>query len=162
MRSPSCSVAGIACGPESSCRNPRSKPAARPRSAISENLALVRIDDTDFRSSGRFLMLCVLADLYFTGKPHAGAIAEHRYLTVHTGNKSMTNRFGGRPRLPREQVRDKRVVTFLTGEERSFLEKLAGDANVSVSRACHDLIVRGMDQAKPLRSATKSTRRKKK
>lgn len=73
----------------------------------------------------------------------------------------MTNRFGGRPKLPREHIRDQRVVTFLTGEERRLLEKLAGDASVSVSRACHDLIVRGMDQVESQQSNTGSNQRKK-
>jgi hypothetical protein len=58
----------------------------------------------------------------------------------------MTSRFGGRPKLPHDEIRDQRVVTFLTGEERRHLEKIAGDANVSVSKACHDLIVRSMEQ----------------
>ena len=74
----------------------------------------------------------------------------------------MTSRFGGRPKLPRQQIRDQRVVTFLTGEERRLLEKIAGESSVSVSKACHDLIVRGMDQVDTLRQDTKSTRRKKK
>ena len=74
----------------------------------------------------------------------------------------MTSRFGGRPRLPRQQIRDQRVVTFLTGEERRLLGKIAGDADVSVSSACHDLIVRGMDQVESLRQDTKPTQRKKK
>ena len=72
----------------------------------------------------------------------------------------MTSRFGGRPKLPREQIRDQRVVTFLTSEERRLLEKLAGDASVSVSRACHDLIVRGMDQVESQNSNTESIQRK--
>ena len=59
---------------------------------------------------------------------------------------SMKIRFGGRPKLPRKQVRDQRVVTFLTGDERRLLEKIANDTSVSVSRACHDLIVRSMCQ----------------
>ena len=74
----------------------------------------------------------------------------------------MASRFGGRPRLPRQQIRDQRVVTFLTGKERRLLEKIAGDASVSVSRACHDLLVRGMDQAESLRQDARSTQRKKK
>ena len=56
----------------------------------------------------------------------------------------MNSRFGGRPRLPREAKRDQRIVTFLTGEERRRLEKIAGDLQVSVSKACHELISRGL------------------
>ena len=74
----------------------------------------------------------------------------------------MTSRFGGRPKLPRRQIRDQRVVTFLTGEERRLLEKIASESSVSVSKACHDLIVRGMDQVDAFRQDTKSTRGKKK
>jgi hypothetical protein len=68
----------------------------------------------------------------------------------------MNSRFGGRPKLPPNQTRDQRVVTFLTGDERKLLEKIADDANVSVSRACHDLIIRGMDQADTLRPDTRA------
>jgi hypothetical protein len=68
----------------------------------------------------------------------------------------MNSRFGGRPKLPPNQTRDQRVVTFLTGDERKLLEKIADDANVSVSRACHDLIIRGMDQANTLRPDTRA------
>ena len=73
----------------------------------------------------------------------------------------MTNRFGGRPKLPRQQLRDQRVVTFLTGEERTFLQEFANDANVSVSRACHDLMVMGMNQINSLQPDTKSAQRNK-
>ena len=74
----------------------------------------------------------------------------------------MTNRFGGRPKLPREQIRDQRVVTFLTYDERTLLEKIAEDANVSVSRACHDLIVRSIDQLGALQRSAVSDQRNKK
>jgi hypothetical protein len=70
----------------------------------------------------------------------------------------MTNRFGGRPKLPREQIRDQRVVTFLTGDERKLLEKIAGESSVSVSRACHDLIVKGMDGLSTSQLVTASNR----
>lgn len=72
----------------------------------------------------------------------------------------MTSRFGGRPRLARRQLRDQRVVTFLTGEERRLLEKMAGKANVSLSRACHDLIARGLEQGEPLRRDMELTQRR--
>jgi hypothetical protein len=58
----------------------------------------------------------------------------------------MKSQFGGRPQLPRQEVRDQRIVTFLTGDERRNLEKIAEDTNVSISRACHDLIVTSMEQ----------------
>ena len=73
----------------------------------------------------------------------------------------MSIRFGGRPKLPRQQLRDQRVVTFLTGEERALLQEIADDTDVSIAKACHDLIVTGMDQMNLLRADTKSAKRKK-
>ena len=73
----------------------------------------------------------------------------------------MTNRFGGRPKLPCQRLRDQRVVTFLTGEERTMLQEFADDADVSLSKACHDLIVMGMNQINSLRLDTKSAKRNK-
>jgi hypothetical protein len=64
----------------------------------------------------------------------------------------MSKSFGGRPRLPREEKRDRRIVTFLTGEERSMLERFARNADLSISRACHDLLVMGMDQMASLQT----------
>ena len=66
----------------------------------------------------------------------------------------MSKKFGGRPRLPREEKRDQRIVTFLTGEERSMLERLARNADLSLSRTCHDLLVLGMDQMASLQTDT--------
>jgi hypothetical protein len=66
----------------------------------------------------------------------------------------MSKNFGGRPRLPREEKRDQRVVTFLTGEERSMLERLARNADLSLSRICHDLLILGMDQMASLQTIT--------
>jgi len=43
-------------------------------------------------------------------------------------------------------VRDQRVVTFLTGDQRRRLEQIADDAQVSISRACHNLISKGIDE----------------
>ena len=74
----------------------------------------------------------------------------------------MKNRFGGRPRSPRQQVRDQRVVTFLTGDERRSLERFAEAANVSVSRACHDLLLRGMEELGALTAGAVATQRSKK
>ena len=59
----------------------------------------------------------------------------------------MTSQFGGRPKLPPGQTRDQRIVTFLTREERRLLEQIARDSSVSVSKACHDLIVRNLREA---------------
>lgn len=73
----------------------------------------------------------------------------------------MSNRFGGRPKLPRHQLRDQRVVTLLTGEERALLQEIDDDTDVSISKARHDLIVTGMDQMNLLRADTKSAKRKK-
>ena len=68
----------------------------------------------------------------------------------------MKKQFGGRPRLPRQTLRDQRVVTFLTVDERKLLERIAAEADVSVSRACHDLIVRSLQEFR--RPHTKSIR----
>jgi len=70
--------------------------------------------------------------------------------------------FGGRPKLPRQQKRDQRVVTFLTGDERRQLEKIADDRNVSVSRTCHDLIVRSMEELGAFQPLTASNRQESK
>lgn len=113
-------------------------------------------------SVGRFLMSSIPTSPYFTGKPMGGARADREYLTRRTGRQLMTSCFGGRPKLPRQQVRDQRVVTFLTAEERSRLDKIAGDARVSVSQACHDLVVKGMSQMDVSRQDTASTREKRK
>ncbi len=53
--------------------------------------------------------------------------------------------FGGRPRLPKEKVRDQRVVTFLTREETEKLNSLAEQEGKFVSDSCHDLLLRGFD-----------------
>jgi hypothetical protein len=71
------------------------------------------------------------------------------------------NRFGGRPKLPRQEVRDQRVVTFLTVDERTHLERIAEDANVSVSRACHGLIVGSMERLGILRPGAAVKKRSK-
>lgn len=70
---------------------------------------------------------------------------------------SMTSRFGGRPKLSRQHIRDQRVVTFLTRGEYKTLLKIAGETSVSVSRACHDLIVRGMKRVDTSRKDTRSS-----
>jgi hypothetical protein len=57
----------------------------------------------------------------------------------------MRSHFGGRPRLPRSQVRDQRVVTFLTAGEFERLIQIAEHKGVSLSRVCHELIVSGLD-----------------
>ena len=74
----------------------------------------------------------------------------------------MKSSFGGRPKIPGEQLRDQRVVTFLTGEERINLKKIAENANISISKACHDLILRGMHQLDTPPPDTRSKQRVKK
>lgn len=64
--------------------------------------------------------------------------------------------------MPRNQIRDKRVVTFLTRDEYRTLEKIADDSGLSISRACHDLIVGGVGPIRPLESAAESPEWKKK
>lgn len=57
----------------------------------------------------------------------------------------MNKRFGGRPALPRNQVRDQRVATFLTAGEMQRLSQLADRYGVSLSHVCHELIVSGLN-----------------
>lgn len=49
--------------------------------------------------------------------------------------------FGGRPPLPKETVRSKRIVTFFTRDEYDKLLVLASEQGKSLSATCHDLIV---------------------
>ena len=64
--------------------------------------------------------------------------------------------------MPRKKIRDQRVVTFLTRDERTLLERIADDARVSVSRACHDLIVKSMHDDDALQQDRKPVPRNKK
>lgn len=68
---------------------------------------------------------------------------------IDRNRKLSQKRYGGRPKLPPEIVRDQRVVTFLTKDERKRLENVADGASVSVSRACHDLILGGLERMDP-------------
>ena len=95
-------------------------------------------------SVGRFLMFCHPVKGYFTGKPAGGRNSRHLLKFAGRATIQMTSNFGGRPTLPPEQTRDQRIVTFLTRDERRLLEKIASDANVSLSKACRDLIVKSM------------------
>ena len=72
------------------------------------------------------------------------------------------SRFGGRPRVPREQVRDQRVVTFLTAEERERLQKVADDAGVYVSRACHSLVMKALRRTDPMGKNNNAPQRRQK
>ena len=57
----------------------------------------------------------------------------------------------GRPPLPREIARSERIVTFVTGQEKANLKRLADVASLSLSAICHRLIVQGLrreDQTK--------------
>ena len=57
----------------------------------------------------------------------------------------------GRPPLPREIARSERIVTFVTGQEKASLKRLADAASLSLSAICHRLIVQGLrreDRAK--------------
>jgi len=54
---------------------------------------------------------------------------------------------GGRPPLPGDIVRSERVVTFLTKQENEQLVSIATAAGMSVSRACHGLIITGLATA---------------
>jgi len=46
----------------------------------------------------------------------------------------------GRPPLPDDQVRSKRIVTFVTRSEFEKLEELAADNSASLSSACYQII----------------------
>ncbi len=50
----------------------------------------------------------------------------------------------GRPPLPREIARSERIVTFVTGQEKASLTRLADAASLSLSAICHRLIVQGL------------------
>jgi len=73
----------------------------------------------------------------------------------------MNKHFGGRPALPRNQVRDRRVVTFLTAGEMQRLSQLADRHGVSLSHVCHELIVSGLNvQTRKLRGHTAAEEKK--
>jgi hypothetical protein len=46
--------------------------------------------------------------------------------------------------LPLEIVRNSRVVTFLTTQEKAALDALAKERDMSISAACHELIKEGL------------------
>jgi predicted transcriptional regulator len=52
----------------------------------------------------------------------------------------------GRPPLPREIARCKRVVTFVSEQEKANLEQLADATSQSVSAVCHRLIAQGLER----------------
>jgi len=62
----------------------------------------------------------------------------------------------GRPPLPREIARSERIVTFVTGQEKTSLTRLADAASLSLSAYCHRLIAQGLRREDP----TKIKRRK--
>ena len=55
----------------------------------------------------------------------------------------------GRPPLPSEEVRSKRVVTFVTQDEYARLNSMAHADNKSISSLCHTMIGRSLQQAGP-------------
>ena len=67
----------------------------------------------------------------------------------------------GRPPLPREVARSKRVATFVTEQEKASLELLAEATSLSLSAICHRLIAQGLERdertkaARPRRALTK-------
>ena len=52
----------------------------------------------------------------------------------------------GRPPLPREIARSERIVTFVTGQEKANLKRLADATSLSLSAICHRLIVQGIQR----------------
>jgi hypothetical protein len=51
----------------------------------------------------------------------------------------------GRPPLPEGMSRNQRIVTFLTRDEEKRLKDYADSKKLSVSAACHILILKGID-----------------
>jgi len=47
--------------------------------------------------------------------------------------------------MPAEQVREQRVITFLTAIEIAVLGRFARENGLSISRACHELVVSGVE-----------------
>ena len=66
-------------------------------------------------------------------------------------NCRVSKHFGGRPRMPAGQVRDQRVVTFLTTAEIAVLNRFANEKGMSISGACHELIVSGLNDKSLMR-----------
>ena len=50
----------------------------------------------------------------------------------------------GRPPLARNVARSKRIVTFVTEQEKASLKQLADATSQSVSAVCHRLIAQGL------------------
>ena len=65
---------------------------------------------------------------------------------------SSTTRMG-RPPLPADQARCKRVVTFVTRSEMKRLEELAGGNNDSLSSVCYRIISEHLEDYLPKPSA---------
>jgi len=59
----------------------------------------------------------------------------------------------GRPPLPREVARSKRVVTFVTEPEKASLELLAEVTSLSLSAVCHRLIAQGLERDERTKAA---------
>ena len=59
-----------------------------------------------------------------------------------------SSRTMGRPPLPRQVVRNKRVVTFVTEQENASLKQLAEATSQSFSAVCHRLIAQGLKRNK--------------
>ena len=59
-----------------------------------------------------------------------------------TGRRQIRRR--GRPNLPDEVARRRRVVTFVTEREKEKLDKLSKDLALSLSALCHRLISHGL------------------
>lgn len=58
----------------------------------------------------------------------------------------------GRPPLPREIARSERIVTFVTGQEKTSLIRLADAASLSLSAYCHRLIAQGLRREDPTKT----------
>jgi len=50
----------------------------------------------------------------------------------------------GRPRLPRGATRPHRIVTFVTDDELTRIERIVKDSNKSLSAVCHELLVKNL------------------
>ena len=67
--------------------------------------------------------------------------------------KSLHQTRMGRPPLPTEKARCKRVVTFVTPSEMERLVELVSDSNESLSSVCHRIICKHLE-AQSTKSST--------
>lgn len=64
----------------------------------------------------------------------------------------------GRPKLSSRERRSERVVTMVTETEYDALQTIAKKAGTSMSRLCHDLLVKAISTSQPASSDKTQTR----